>query len=240
MRTLGLIGGMSWESTSLYYRLINEGVRDALGPLRSASLLLYSYDFEQIKALQHGGRWDEAGRSLADVAVRLERAGAEAVVLCTNTMHKVADMICSAIGVPFLHLADCTADRIIAAGLGKVGLLGTRFTMEEDFYKARLCRHGLEVLVPDEDDMAEVHRVIYDELCQGIVRAPSRERYQAVARSLVEGGAQGIILGCTEITILIGPEDVAVPTFDTTAIHAAAAVRLAIADESSPAAPPLP
>lgn len=237
MRTLGLIGGMSWESTASYYKLINEGVRDSLGPLRSASVLLYSYDFERIKALQHAGRWDEAGRSLADVAVRLEREGAEALVLCTNTMHKVADMICSATAIPFLHLADCTAERIIAAGLGTVGLLGTRFTMEEDFYKARLRSHGLEVVVPDEDDMTEVHRVIYDELCRGIVRVSSRERYGEVARSLARRGAQGIILGCTEITILIGPEDLSVPSFDTTAIHADAAVRFAVADEVSPATP---
>lgn len=201
MRTLGLIGGMSWESTALYYKLINEGVRDSLGPLRSASVLLYSYDFDRINALQHAGRWDEAGRSLADVAVRLERAGAEALVLCTNTMHKVADAICSATAIPFLHLADCTADRIIAAGLGTVGLLGTRFTMEEDFYKVRLRRRGLEVLVPDSNDMADVHRVIYDELCRGIVRASSRERYREVARSLVRHGAQGII---SRIITLIG------------------------------------
>lgn len=231
MRTLGLIGGMSWESTSLYYKSINEGVRDALGPLRSASLLLYSYDFEQIKALQFAGRWDDAGRSLADVAVRLEQAGAEAIVLCTNTMHKVADAIRAAISVPFLDIADCTAEEIGRAGLTRIALLGTNFTMEEDFYKERLRHRGLDVIVPERDERVEIHRVIYDELCQGMVRAESRERYQDAVQSLIKRGAQGVILGCTEITMLIGPQDVAIPTFDTTAIHAEAAVRFAIADE---------
>lgn len=228
MRTLGLIGGMSWESTALYYKWINEGVRDTLGGLHSASLLIHSYDFETIKALQYAGQWDQAGAVLADTARRLERAGADAILICTNTMHKVAPQVESAIGVPLLHLADCTADAIVTAGLDRVALLGTRFTMEEDFYSERLKRRGLEVLVPDPAGIDEVNNVIYDELCQGIVLDASRDRYRQVIDRLVEAGAQGVILGCTEITMLIGPADVTVPTFDTTALHAEAAVRFAL------------
>lgn len=228
MKTIGLIGGMSWESTALYYNLINEGVRDALGPLRSASLLIYSYDFEAIKTLQYAGKWDEAGTSLAETAARLEVAGAEAILICTNTMHKVAAIVETRIGIPLLHLADCTADEVLNAGTKRVALLGTRFTMEEDFYKSRLEARGLEVLVPGADDIAEVNRVIYDELCQGVVLDTSRARYKAIVEQLKSLGAQGVILGCTEITMLIQPGDVSVPVFDTTAIHAAAAVRFAI------------
>lgn len=228
MKTIGLIGGMSWESTALYYKLINEGVRDALGPLRSASLLIYSYDFEAIKTLQYAGKWDEAGTSLAETAARLEAAGAEAILICTNTMHKVAAIVETRIGIPLLHLADCTADEVLNAGTKRVALLGTRFTMEEDFYKSRLEARGLEVLVPGADDIAEVNRVIYDELCQGVVLDTSRARYKAIVEQLKSQGAQGVILGCTEITMLIQPGDVSVPVFDTTAIHAAAAVRFAI------------
>lgn len=228
MKTLGLIGGMSWESTALYYKWINEGVRDALGGLHSASLLIHSYDFETIKALQYAGRWDDAGAALADTARRLERAGAEAILICTNTMHKVAPQVETAIGVPLLHLADCTAQAIVAAGLTRVALLGTRFTMEEDFYADRLKRRGLEVLVPDAAGIDEVNRIIYDELCQGIVLDASRDRYREIISQLVGAGAQGVILGCTEITMLIGPADLAVPTFDTTALHAEAAVRFAL------------
>lgn len=228
MKTIGLIGGMSWESTALYYRLINEGVRDALGQLRSASLLIYSYDFEAIKTLQYAGKWDEAGTSLAETAARLEAAGAEAILICTNTMHKVAAIVETRIGIPLLHLADCTADEVLNAGTKRVALLGTRFTMEEDFYKSRLEARGLEVLVPGADDIAEVNRVIYDELCQGVVLDTSRARYKAIVEQLKSLGAQGVILGCTEITMLIQPGDVSVPVFDTTAIHAAAAVRFAI------------
>ena len=228
MKTIGLIGGMSWESTALYYKLINEGVRDALGQLRSASLLIYSYDFEAIKTLQYAGKWDEAGTSLAETAARLEAAGAEAILICTNTMHKVAAIVETRIGIPLLHLADCTADEVLHAGTKRVALLGTRFTMEEDFYKSRLEARGLEVLVPGADDIAEVNRVIYDELCQGVVLDTSRARYKAIVEQLKSQGAQGVILGCTEITMLIQPGDVSVPVFDTTAIHAAAAVRFAI------------
>ena len=228
MKTIGLIGGMSWESTALYYKLINEGVRNALGQLRSASLLIYSYDFEAIKTLQYAGKWDEAGTSLAETAARLEAAGAEAILICTNTMHKVAAIVETKIGIPLLHLADCTADEVLNAGTKRVALLGTRFTMEEDFYKSRLEARGLEVLVPGADDIAEVNRVIYDELCQGVVLDTSRARYKAIVEQLKSLGAQGVILGCTEITMLIQPGDVSVPVFDTTAIHAAAAVRFAI------------
>ena len=228
MKTIGLVGGMSWESTALYYKLINEGVRDALGPLRSASILMYSYDFERIKALQYAGRWEEAGDDMADIAHRLETAGAEAVLICTNTMHKVAPMVEARITVPLLHLADCTAQEVVKSGIERVALLGTRFTMEEDFYSSRLQARGLEVLVPDKDDIAEVNRIIYDELCQGVVLEKSRERFKSIIGTLGTRGAHGVILGCTEIGLLIGPQDVNVPTFDTTAIHAAAAVEFAI------------
>lgn len=228
MKTLGLIGGMSWESTTLYYKWINEGVREALGGLHSASLLIHSYDFDTIKALQYTGQWDQAGAVLADTAQRLERAGAEAILICTNTMHKVAPQVEAAIGVPLLHLADCTAKAIVATGLDRVALLGTRFTMEEDFYAERLRRHGIEVLIPNAAGIDEVNRIIYDELCQGIVLGASREHYRQVIAELVTAGAQAVILGCTEITMLIGPADMSIPAFDTTALHAAAAVRFAL------------
>ena len=228
MKTIGLIGGMSWESTALYYKLINEGVRDALGPLRSASILMYSYDFDRIKSLQYAGRWDEAGEDMADVAQRLEAAGAEAILICTNTMHKVAPMVEARINAPLLHLADCTAQEVVKSGIERVALLGTRFTMEEDFYASRLEIRGLEVLVPGDEEIAEVNNIIYDELCQGVVLERSRERYKTIIGALEARGAQGVILGCTEIGLLIGPRHVSVPTFDTTAIHAATAVRFAI------------
>ena len=228
MKTIGLIGGMSWESTALYYKLINEGVRDALGPLRSASILMYSYDFDRIKSLQYAGLWDEAGEDLADVAQRLEAAGAETILICTNTMHKVAPMVEARINAPLLHLADCTAQEVVKSGIERVALLGTRFTMEENFYSSRLEACGLEVLIPDKEEITEVNSVIYDELCQGVVLERSRERYKAIIGTLEARGAQGVILGCTEIGLLIGPQDVPVQTFDTTAIHAAAAVRFAI------------
>jgi aspartate racemase len=223
VRTLGLIGGMSWESTALYYRLINEGVRARLGGLRSASLLLYSYNFEPIRDMQSEGRWDEAGDSLARTAATLEQAGAEAIVLATNTMHKVADRIVAAVDIPLLHIADATAERIRAAGLTRVALLGTRFTMEEPFYRERLAARGVESLVPPPEAGAEVNRVIYDELCRGQVLAMSRERYRRVILDLLYRGAEGVILGCTEITLLIGEADAPAPVFDTTAIHADAA-----------------
>ncbi|MFK4385042.1 aspartate racemase [Bradyrhizobium sp. USDA 223] len=228
MQTIGLIGGMSWESTALYYKLINERVRDRIGKLHSAPLLMYSYDFEEIKQMQYAGRWQEAAASLAEVARLLESAGARAIVLCTNTMHKLAPEIISSVSVPFIHIGDATAERIRGKGYRRVGLLGTRFTMEEDFYIDRLRAHGLDVLVPPADERAEVNRIIYDELCLGHVAAPSRQRYQEVMAALVAGGAECIILGCTEITMLVGPDDTSVETFDTTAIHAETAADFAI------------
>jgi len=229
MKTLGLIGGMSWESSAFYYKLINESVRDRLGGLHSASLLMYSYDFEFIKELQYAGRWDEAGAHLAGVAARLEAAGAEAIVVCTNTMHKVAGRISAAIAIPLLHIADCTADRLIADGVGSVALLGTRFTMEEDFYRSRLEARGLHVLVPDVAGRGEVNRIIYDELCQGRVLDASREIYREQIGKLAGAGAEAVILGCTEIGMLIRAADVSLPVFDTTVIHAEAAAAFATA-----------
>lgn len=231
-RVLGLIGGMSWESSAEYYRLINAGVRDRLGELRSARILMWSFDFAEIEALQHAGRWDDAAALLVEAARRLERGGAECLVICTNTMHRMADAVQAAVAVPLLHIADPTAARIRAAGLGRVGLLGTAFTMEQDFYRGRLeAKHGLEVLVPDAEDRAVVHRIIYEELVQGRVEAVSRDAYRAVIARLVARGAEAVILGCTEIMLLVRPEDSAVPLFDTTAIHAQAAVEFAVADQ---------
>ena len=232
MKVIGLIGGMSWESTVPYYRLINEGVKARLGGLHSAKIVLYSVDFAEIERLQHRGEWDEAGALLADAARALERAGADFVVLCTNTMHKVAPAIEAAVAIPLLHIADPTAAAIHQAGLSCVGLLGTRFTMEQDFYRARLTdRHGIDVVIPDDDDRALVHRVIYEELCLGRVEEASRLAYRDVIQRLVAQGAQGVILGCTEISMLVGVEDAAVPLFDTTGLHAAAAVQVALAGD---------
>jgi aspartate racemase len=228
MQTIGLIGGMSWESTALYYKLINERVRDRLGKLHSAPLLMYSYDFQQIKEMQYAGRWDEAAASLAEIARRLEHTGARAIVLCTNTMHKLALDIMSNITIPFIHIGDATAERIRSKGYKRVGLLGTKFTMEEDFYIDRLRAHDLDVLVPSAEARADVNRIIYDELCLGNVTAPSRRRYQDVMAALVAAGAECIILGCTEITMLVGAGDTSVETFDTTAIHAETAADFAI------------
>jgi aspartate racemase len=230
MRTLGLIGGMSWESSLLYYRLINEEVRARLGGLHSAELLLYSIDFAPLERLQAEARWDEAGAQLADAAARLERAGAELLILCTNTMHKVAPAIEARARIPLLHIADAAGEAIRARGLRRVGLLGTRFTMEEPFYRERLAqRFAVDAMVPGDDERALVHRVIYDELCLGRVREESRRAYRDIAASLVAGGAEGIVFGCTEIGMLLAPADVAVPVFDTTALHARAAVDRALA-----------
>ena len=228
MRTIGLLGGMSWESTAIYYQFANEIVRDRLGGLHSAPLLLSSVDFAEVEELQSSGRWDEAGELLAKEAQRLETAGADLLVLCTNTMHKVADAIEAAVSIPLLHLGDATAGAVRAAGLTTVGLLGTGFTMSQDFYRNRLESHGLTVLVPDADDQAMVHRVIYDELCLGVVRDESRAAYVDVVDRLVASGAEGIILGCTEIELLISPDDLEVPSFPTTRIHVEAAVDAAL------------
>ncbi|MFF2927998.1 aspartate/glutamate racemase family protein [Streptomyces celluloflavus] len=229
MKTIGLIGGMSWESTAVYYRLLNEQVRERLGGLHSAKCVLYSVDFAQIERLQTAGRWDEAGDVLADAARSLQAAGADLLLICTNTMHKVADQVAAAVGIPLLHLADASAAAVRTTGLRRVGLLGTAFTMEQDFYRDRLAGHGLTVLVPDVDDRAVVHKVIYEELCLGIVREESRAAYAEVISRLVASGAQGIILGCTEIELLIGPEHSTVPVFATTRLHAEAAVTAALA-----------
>jgi aspartate racemase len=229
MKTIGLLGGMSWESTVPYYRIINETVNERLGQLHSARIVLYSVDFQEIERLQHAGEWQETGRILAGAAVRLESAGADLLVICTNTMHKVAPHIEKTIRIPLLHIADATADEIGKAGLKTLGLLGTRFTMEQDFYRGRLEeRHGLTVLIPDQDDREVVHRVIYQELCRGKVREESRERYKAIVERLASRGAEGVILGCTEIPLLLRPQDARLPVFDTTAIHARRAADLAL------------
>lgn len=233
MRTIGLIGGMSWESSAEYYRLINQQVRDRLGPLRSARLLMYSVDFGPVEQAQHAGRWDQAAAILVDAALRLQAGGAECVVLCTNTMHKVAQQIQAAISVPFLHIADPTAQAAVDAGTLHVGLLGTAFTMEESFLKQRLAQRGLSVLVPDEQQRQAVHRIIYQELCVGLISEASRRVYQQVIDTLQARGAQAIILGCTEIGLLLKPEHSPLPLLDTTALHARAAVAFALADDNS-------
>ncbi|WP_458097874.1 aspartate/glutamate racemase family protein [Roseomonas sp. WA12] len=228
-KVIGLIGGMSWESSAEYYRIINQAVRARLSGLHSARCLMWSFDFGEIEALQQAGRWDDATAEMIGAAWRLERGGADFLVICTNTMHRMADEVEAAIGLPLLHIADPTAERIRSAGLRRVGLIGTAFTMEQDFYKGRLAdRHGLEVLVPGGEDRALVHRVIYEELVQGRVEAASRQAYREVIARLVEGGAEAVILGCTEIMLLVQPEDSCVPLFDTTTIHAEAAVDLAL------------
>ncbi|MCX4683424.1 aspartate/glutamate racemase family protein [Kitasatospora purpeofusca] len=228
MKTIGLLGGMSWESTATYYRLLNELTRDRLGGLHSAKCVLYSVDFAEVERLQAAGEWETAGRLLAEAARAVEAAGAELLLICTNTMHKVADQVADAVSVPLLHLADATAEAVLAAGVTRVGLLGTAFTMEQDFYRDRLASHGLHVLVPDPAGRALVHRVIYEELCLGVVREESRAEYRRVIAGLVAEGAEGVILGCTEIELLVGPDDSPVPIFPTTRIHAEAAVTAAL------------
>lgn len=230
MRTIGLIGGMSWESTALYYRIINENIRDQLGGLNSAKLLLCSVNFAELERLQHEERWEEATAILLESANALERAGADFILLCTNTMHLVADALVSGMKRPLLHIADATGDTIRAAGISKVGLLGTRFTMERDFYAGRLRhRHGIDVVIPELAGREAVHRIIYDELCQGQIISGSRGAYLDIVQTLVSSGAEAIILGCTEIGLLLEPGDTNVPLFDTTRIHAEAAVRMALA-----------
>ncbi len=230
MKTIGLLGGMSWESTMLYYRWINEGVKRKLGGLHSARIAMVSLDFQEIEELQREHRWEEAGAVLAEAAQQVEAAGADFLLLCTNTMHKVAPQIESALRIPLLHIADATAERIKARGIGTVGLLGTRFTMEEDFYAGRLAeKHGLRVLVPPREDREIVHRVIYEELVLGIVKESSRAEYLRIINDLHERGAEGVIEGCTEIVMLVQQEHTSIPLFDTTAIHAQKAVELALA-----------
>ncbi len=229
MKTIGLIGGMSWESSIEYYRIINETVRARLGGLHSAKSIMYSVDFAEIETLQQQGKWDEATDLMIDAAQRVERGGADFVIICTNTMHKMADEVQNHIQIPLLHIADATAEKIKAHGLKKIGLLGTRFTMEEDFYRGRLTeKQGLEVIIPRERERDIVHRVIFDELCLGEIRKPSKEQYVRIMDHLVRDGAEGIILGCTEISLLIQEEDSQIPLFDTTKIHAVAAVEYAL------------
>lgn len=229
MKTVGLIGGMSWESTTSYYKAINEGVKAQLGGLHSAKICLYSVDFHEIEQLQHQGRWDDTAEILSQAAQSVQAGGADFVLICTNTMHKVAPLIEQAISIPILHIADATAMQLVSDGVRKVGLLGTRFTMEQDFYKQRLTEQfGIEVVIPDEPQRNLVHDVIYNELCQGIVSDKSRQEYLHIIASLAEQGAQAVILGCTEIALLVEQNHTSVPLYDTTQIHAEAAVRHAL------------
>jgi aspartate racemase len=229
MKTIGLIGGMSWESSIEYYRIINETAKEKLGGLHSAKSLMVTVDFAEIEKLQHEDRWEEAAQILVKCAQDLERGGADFIVLCTNTMHKLADDITENVSIPFLHIADATAEKIVEAGMKRIGLLGTRFTMEHDFYKGRLINNfGLDVLIPEKADRDIVHRVIYDELVQGKIVDSSRDEYKRIMQTLIEQGAEGIILGCTEIELLVGQADSRVPLFPTTLIHAVAAVEKAL------------
>ena len=229
MKTIGMIGGMSWESSIEYYRIVNQTVKEKLGGLHSAKSVMYSVDFAEIETLQHEGRWDQATQAMITAARHVESGGADFVVICTNTMHKMADDVEAAIGIPLLHIADATAEAIKARGLSKIGLLGTKFTMEEDFYRGRLVEHhGLNVLIPETEDREVVHRVIYDELVLGNIKPESREAYKKIIEKLIAAGAQGIILGCTEIGLLVKDEDSSIPLFDTTYIHAVSAVEYAL------------
>jgi aspartate racemase len=228
MKTIGMLGGMSWESTELYYRKVNEGMKLALGGLHSAQIALVSVDFHEIETLQHDGDWVACAEILCRKARQVEAAGADFLLICTNTMHKVAREIEDSIAIPLLHIADATGDRIRRAGMTKIGLLGTRFTMEHDFYRGRLEQQGFEVLIPDNADRAIVHRVIYDELCQGRIENHSRDEFVRIVNELHARGAEGVIEGCTEIAMLVGQQHVDVPLFDTTAIHAEEAVAEAL------------
>ena len=228
MKTIGLIGGMSWESTVTYYQLINETVKKELGGLHSSKILMYSVDFAEIEEYQAKGQWDKSAEALADVAVRLEQAGADFIVICTNTMHKVVPQIKEKIHIPILHIAEATAEALKEAGITKVGLLGTKYTMTQDFYKEKLIAAGIEVVIPDSAGVETVNDVIYNELCLGIIKADSRKKFLEVIAQLAETGAQGVILGCTEIGLLIKQADTALPVFDTTLIHATKAALLAV------------
>ncbi len=228
MKTIGLIGGMSWESTITYYQLLNETAKDRLGGLHSAKLLLYSVDFYEVEALMSAGDWEQAADLLGGVAQRLERAGADCVLICTNTLHKVAPQVQARIRVPLLHIAEAAADALLADGVTRVGLLGTKYTMTQDFYRDRLTAHGIEVLIPEGDDIDLVNRVIFEELCLGIVKEESRSEYLRIIGGLVSRGAQGILLGCTELGLIVSQADVRLPLFDTTVIHAKRAARFAL------------
>lgn len=229
MKTIGMLGGMSWESTASYYKAINEGVKSELGGLHSAKICLYSVNFAEIEKLQHQGMWHDTALILSKAAKSVEAGGADFLMICTNTMHKVVPEIEAEISIPILHIADATANHLVADGVKKVGLLGTRFTMEQDFYKNRLVEHfGIEVVVPNTKDQTVVHDIIYDELCHGVIRPESREQYLTIVNGLHEQGAEAVILGCTEIALLIQQEHTHVPLYDTTEIHAARAVQLAL------------
>ncbi len=229
MQTIGLIGGMSWESSLEYYRILNETVKERLGGLHSAKCILYSVEFAEIEVLQHAGRWDEAAQVMVEAGQSLERAGADFIVLCTNTMHKLAGEIEAGVSIPLLHIADATAEVVKAAGIRRVGLLGTRYTMEQEFYRGRLLeKHGIEVVIPEEAEREIVHRVIYDELCLGVIKPESRRAFTAIIEKLAAAGAEGVILGCTEIENLVRQEDSPLLVFPTTRIHAEAAVEWAL------------
>ncbi len=228
MKTIGLIGGMSWESSAMYYRLLNEKVQQQLGGLHSAKCILYSVDFQEIEHYQANGQWQNAGEILGEAARSLEKAGADFIVICTNTMHKVIDIIETNITIPLLHIADATAIQIQQASIQTIALLGTKYTMEQEFYKTRIEQSGINVIVPNEEERTVINRIIYEELCLGKIEPTSKETYLQVIANLVKSGAQGIILGCTEIGLLIQQEDVLVPVFDTTIIHALAAVDKAL------------
>ena len=231
MKTIGMIGGMSWESSIEYYRIINETVRDELGSLHSAKSIMYSVEFAEIETLQHQNRWDDAAKIMIAAARSIENGGADFGIICTNTMHKLYDIVQQNIRIPMLHIADATAESIQAKGIKKIALLGTRFTMAEDFYKGRLVnKYGLDVMIPAADEMEIVHRVIYDELCAGMINSDSKQEYADIITHLVTEGAEGIILGCTEIGLLVKQADSPVPLFDTTEIHAKAAVKYALED----------
>ena len=228
MKLIGLLGGMSWESTESYYRAINQGVKQRLGGLHSAKIALISVDFAEIEALQHRGDWDKTADILAQGAQSLQRAGADFMLICTNTMHKVVPQIQAQVDLPILHIADATARVLLADGVRKTGLLGTRFTMEQDFYRERLISHGIEVVVPEESERQQVHRIIYDELCLGQINDDSRQQYLQIIERLQDRGCEAVILGCTEISLLVRPDDTQVPLYDTTAIHAQQAVDQAL------------
>ena len=228
MKTIGLIGGMSWESTVTYYQLLNEGIKDALGGLHSAKVLLYSVDFFEIEALMSRGEWDEAANQLGDIAARLERAGADMILICTNTLHKVAPQVQAKIGVPLVHIAGAAAEALLSQGITRVGLLGTKYTMTQEFYRDKLVERDIEVLIPEGDDIDLVNRVIFEELCLGIVKEESRAEYLRVIAALQRRGAQGILLGCTELGLIVAKKDVLLPLFDTTEIHAKKALTLAL------------
>lgn len=231
MKTIGMLGGMSWESTASYYKLINEGVRERLGGLHSAKICMYSVDFEEIEKLQHRGNWGAAGKILSDAAGRIQAGGADFLIICTNTMHKVASQIEEAVSIPILHIADATAEELIARGVQCVGLLGTSFTMQQEFYKGRIAeKYGIEVLVPSDEQQQVVHDIIYSELCRGTVLDTSREYYLQIIRVLSRQGVEAIVLGCTEIGLLVQQQHTSIPLYDTTSIHANRAVEMALSD----------